>query len=71
MTHRPHLDTAERRARLGLRHRLAPGAGAASVAEAAAAMTVLHATDPASVFLDSRVRVPPLPSPAAVQQELY
>lgn len=71
MTTRPHLDTAERRARLGVRHRLAPGHAAATVAEAAAAMTVLHATDPASVFLEARARVPDLPSPAAVERELY
>jgi hypothetical protein len=71
MTTRPHLDTAERRARLGVRHRLAPGHAAATVAEAAAAMTVLHATDPASVFLEARARVPGLSSPAAVERELY
>jgi len=70
MTARPHLDTAERRARLGRRHRLAPGCGATSVADAAAAMTVLHATDPSSTFLQARARAP-LPSPAAIDAELY
>jgi hypothetical protein len=71
MSARPHLDTAERRARIAVRHRLAPGAGAATVAEAAASMTVLHGTDPASVFLQARARAPDLASPTAVEHELY
>ncbi|MFN8623344.1 MAG: winged helix DNA-binding domain-containing protein [Chloroflexota bacterium] len=71
MTTRPHLDTAERRARLAVRHRLAPAHAAATVAEAAAAMTVLHATDPSSVYLQAHARVPGLPSPAAIEHALY
>jgi hypothetical protein len=41
------------------------------VAEAAAAMTVLHATDPTSAFLQARARAPGLASPAAVDQEVF
>jgi hypothetical protein len=48
---RPHIGTEERRARLGLRHRFAPGTQQGSVAEAAASMVALHATDAASVYL--------------------
>ena len=47
-----HLSDDERRARLGVRHLLADGTQATSYAEAAAAMVVLHATDPATVFLE-------------------
>ncbi len=71
MSHRPLVSTAERRARIAVRHRLAPDSGAATVAEAARAMTVLHATDPSSVFLQARARVPGLASPEAVEHELY
>jgi len=70
MSPRPHLDTSERRARVGLRHALAPGAVVRTVAEAADTMTVLHATDPASLFLQARARTT-VPSPAAIEQELY
>lgn len=46
----------ERRARLGLRHRLATSALAPAPEEAARAVVALHATDPATVFLSVRAR---------------
>jgi hypothetical protein len=45
------ISTAQRRARLGRRHRLAASAVASTVEEATRSMVALHATDPASVFL--------------------
>ena len=60
----------ERRRRLGVRHRLADGTKAASLAEAAASLVVLHATDPASVFLEARARMIES-SPASIERELY
>lgn len=48
---------AERRARQGVRHRLAREARAADLAEAARALVGLHATDPASMFLAARSRM--------------
>ncbi|MEV4223308.1 winged helix DNA-binding domain-containing protein [Nonomuraea sp. NPDC049725] len=47
----------ERRARLGVRHALAPTAKAASPEEAARAVVCLHATDPPSVHLSCWARV--------------
>jgi len=67
---RRHIGTDERRARLGRRHRLAPGVKTGSVAEAAAAMVVLHATDAASVYLEARARMADS-SPASIEHELY
>jgi hypothetical protein len=49
------IGTKERRARLGLRHRLARPAG--SVEEATAALVGLHSSDPTSVYLSARARV--------------
>ena len=45
------ISVAERRARLAVRHHLAPGARAATPVEAAASVLGLHGTDPASVYL--------------------
>jgi len=67
---RSHLADDERRARVGIRHRLARGTRAASLAEAAASVVVLHATDPASVFLEARARMSDS-SPASIERELY
>jgi hypothetical protein len=64
------IDPAERRARLGRRHALAPSAHVETVAEAARAMTVLHATDAASVYLQARARMHDS-SPASIERELY
>ncbi|MFG2448721.1 winged helix DNA-binding domain-containing protein [Streptomyces sp. NPDC048512] len=52
MTGKPrHIGVAERRARLGLRHRLAPSARAARPEEVADALVALHGTDPSTVYL--------------------
>jgi hypothetical protein len=65
-----HIGVEERRARLAKRHALAPGAAAASVADAAARMVALHATDPATVFLSVAARVPKA-TVASIERELY
>ncbi|MEU4313430.1 winged helix DNA-binding domain-containing protein [Nocardia sp. NPDC024068] len=63
--------TAEqRRARLGIRHRLATGYRADDVAEIVRSMVVLHATDPATVHLSVAARGHDL-GPAQVEQALY
>ena len=67
---RPRIGTDERRARIGLRHLLAAGTQVKSVAEAAAAVFVLHATDVASMFLQARARMS-RSSPAQIERELY
>jgi hypothetical protein len=51
------VSNAERRARVALRHRLAPGHRAATVEEAADAVIALHATDPATIHLSAWARV--------------
>ena len=60
----------ERRARLGTRHLLAAGTQVASVADAAAAMVVLHASDAVGVFLQAQARMT-RSSPAEIERELY
>jgi hypothetical protein len=60
----------ERRARLGVRHLLAAGTRASSLADAASAMVVLHATDPATVYLEARARMTES-SPASIERDLY
>jgi hypothetical protein len=65
-----HIGDDERRARLGVRHLLADGTQVSSLAEAASALVVLHATDPATVFLEGWARMIDA-SPAAIERELY
>jgi Winged helix DNA-binding domain len=60
----------ERRARLGVRHLLGAGTQAPSLADAASAMVVLHATDPATVYLEARARMTES-SPASIERDLY
>ncbi|MBJ7601480.1 MAG: hypothetical protein DLM67_08830 [Candidatus Nephthysia bennettiae] len=50
------IEAEEQRARLALRHHLAPEARAGSAVEAAGDMVALHGTDPASVFLAAWAR---------------
>lgn len=52
-----HVPDAERRVRLGRRHALAPAHRVGGVAEAVEAMTVLHSTEPATVYLSCWCRV--------------
>jgi Winged helix DNA-binding domain len=65
-----HIGDGERRARIGFRHLLADGVRASSVADAARALVVLHATDPATVFLEARARMTKS-SPESIERELY
>lgn len=65
-----HVPDAERRARLARRHALAPAARVGSPEEATRAMTVLHASEPASVHLAAWARVDGLDL-ADVEDALY
>jgi winged helix DNA-binding protein len=65
-----HIPDSERRARLGRRHALAPAHRAADPEAATRAVTVLHATEPASVYLSVRARVDAV-SVADVDRALY
>ena len=64
------IPVDERRARLGRRHHLAAEAQAASVEQAAGSMVGLHASDPSSVYLAARARVPEVNS-ADIERALY
>ena len=65
-----HVSDDERRARLGVRHALAPAYRVDSPEAATRAMTVLHATEAATVYLSSWARVESL-RVADVDGELY
>ena len=52
-----HVPDSERRARLALRHALAPSARASDPETAVRALTVLHSTEPATVYLSLWARV--------------
>ncbi|MEV6773083.1 winged helix DNA-binding domain-containing protein [Nocardia sp. NPDC051030] len=64
------MDAAERRARVGVRHRLAMSARAEDVREIARSMVVLHATDPATVFLSVAARSRGI-EPGHIEKALY
>ena len=64
------IDDRERRARLALRHHLAPRAVASDSVRVADELVGVHATDPASVYLGLRARVRGLEQ-EAVAHELY
>ena len=64
------LGVAQRRARLGRRHRLIPATRARTPLEATEAMVVLHATDPATVYLSLLGRLVE-PELSAIERALY
>ncbi|TDC69758.1 winged helix DNA-binding domain-containing protein [Actinomadura sp. GC306] len=64
------MNVAERRARLGVRHRLSLPARTDDVPGIARSLVVLHATDPATVFLSVAARSTGI-GPAAVERALY
>jgi hypothetical protein len=66
------IGVAERRARLGQRHRLAAGARAGDPLDVAHALVALHATDPSSVYLAAWARMRDgAGDVAAVESALY
>jgi Winged helix DNA-binding domain len=52
-----HISDVERRSRLGARHAIAPATRAADPVAATEAMSVLHSTEPATVYLSLHARV--------------
>ncbi|HJR26289.1 MAG TPA: winged helix DNA-binding domain-containing protein [Acidimicrobiales bacterium] len=64
------IGVQERRARLGVRHLLAPGTAVEDVTDVARAVVVLHATDPATVVLSALARMA-RPDPSAMEAALY
>ena len=64
------ITVAERRARLGRRHRLAPSSREGDVVDAARSMVCLHATDPVTVYLSAWARVEGMQVPD-LEQALY
>ncbi len=65
-----HVSDDERRARIATRHGVVPGARYADPVAATEAMTVLHATEPATVYLSLHARVDDL-TVADVDRALY
>ncbi|MFC5289509.1 winged helix DNA-binding domain-containing protein [Actinokineospora guangxiensis] len=65
-----HVTDEERRARLAVRHAIAPGFRVDGPEAATRAVTALHATEPATVFLSCWARVDDL-RPADVERALY
>jgi len=64
------VSVAERRRRLAVRHHLAPGERAGTVAAVAGDLIGLHGTDPASVYLAAWARTRDIDK-AAIEQALY
>jgi hypothetical protein len=65
-----HVSDDERRARIAQRHGIAPGSRLPDAVAATRAMTVLHATEPATVYLSLHARVDGL-TVDDVDRELY
>ncbi|MER5296151.1 winged helix DNA-binding domain-containing protein [Streptomyces pharetrae] len=71
-TARRHIGVAERRARLGIRHRLAAGTRATRPEDVAKALVALHGTDPATVYLAVGARLAePVKTVAETERALY
>ncbi|HZF88817.1 winged helix DNA-binding domain-containing protein [Streptomyces sp.] len=69
---RRHIGVAERRTRLGVRHRLAAGARAARPEEVAETLVALHGSDPATVYLAVGARLAePVKTVAETERALY
>ncbi|MFE6618291.1 winged helix DNA-binding domain-containing protein [Streptomyces sp. NPDC057740] len=67
-----YIGVAERRARLGVRHRLAGAARAGSPQEVADSLVALHGTDPATVYLAVGARLAePAKTVAETERALY
>jgi Winged helix DNA-binding domain len=67
-----HFTAAERRARIGVRHRLATGAHAGCAEEVAASLVAVHSTDAGSVVLAMWARLADRAATAAeVERALY
>ncbi|WP_431771685.1 winged helix DNA-binding domain-containing protein [Streptomyces cucumeris] len=64
------ISAAQRRARLGRRHLLAPSTRAATAEEVTGALVALHATDPATVYLSACARLRE-PRAAELDRALY
>jgi hypothetical protein len=64
------IGVAERRARLAVRHHVAPAERVESVVEAARDLVCLHATDPATVYLSAWARMTD-PTTESVGRALY
>jgi hypothetical protein len=65
------VSVAERRARLGRRHRLAPAARAADPVQVARSLVALHGTDPATVYLSVWARLAGDGDVGVVDRALY
>ncbi|MCP5025789.1 MAG: winged helix DNA-binding domain-containing protein [Actinomycetia bacterium] len=66
----PAITDAQRRARIGRRHHLAPGTAVDDVAVVADSLVGLHSSDPVAVYLSAAARLIS-PSIAAVDEALY
>jgi Winged helix DNA-binding domain len=64
------VSVAERRARLAVRHHLAPGARTRTVAAAVDGIIALHGTDPASVYVSAWARTDAVDK-AAIEHAMY
>lgn len=64
------IGVAERRARLAVRHHVAPAERASTVSEVVRGVVCLHATDPSTVYLSAWARMKD-PSIEAVDRALY
>jgi hypothetical protein len=70
MPSRPLVTDAQRRARIGQRHAIAPRTRVASLADAARSVVAIHGTDVSSMYLQGRARLHES-SPISIGQELF